>query len=197
MIPRPTRATSHRPSGCSSAIDVARSSSWPPLPPRSGDRLVGVEDEREAHDEKPRVEEPARDEPNPLQPARVLAALELLAQIGLGEAPQRISAEPDRERAEQEPSERALGDGLEGAGPVLELAAGVDCDLGRERGDDPVGDPLGDEAGTGEPLRPVAPRGPFGLLLGLPHPQGPILAPLATGWSWSPSSLVSQDSVSL
>jgi len=58
---------------------------------------------------------------------------------------------------------------LQSAGPVLELAAGVERDPEGKRGDDRERDPFGDAAGPRETLRPVTPRCTLRLALPSPH----------------------------
>jgi hypothetical protein len=63
-------------------------------------RLVRVEDELGADEREPRVQQPAGGDPDPLERSFPLAGLELAAECGLREAPDRVAREADRNRRE-------------------------------------------------------------------------------------------------
>ncbi len=68
------------------------------------------------------------------------------------EAPERVTAEADRDENEEELSEGLMRDGMESALLVCDLPALSERESKREKADNPVDDTARDEPGAGECL---------------------------------------------
>ena len=93
--------------------------------------LVGAEHDSGAHHAQPAVEKAPCNGSDPLEHGHVLVALELLSQDRLGEAPERVGAEADGHRRQQEPAEGLRGQLLQRARSILDLAAPAEGHLER------------------------------------------------------------------
>ena len=127
--------------------------------------LVGAEDDQQRRDEQRAVEDASRRVADPLEDPLVPAALEIAAEDGAGQLPERVAGETNRDRAEQDAPELLVGDGLERRLPVGRAAATEQGDLQRKEADERVQHAPRDQAPAGEPARPRAARR---LLAGLP-----------------------------
>jgi hypothetical protein len=128
----------------------------------AGRRLVGTcrslrgagenADGDDAHSE---VDEAAGERGDPIDPA--VRPLGATPDRGADESPERIAAETDGNERQQDLAEGLVGDGVESALLVRELAAVPDRELERQDSDDGVDQSTRDESRTREPFESTRP----------------------------------------
>src|SRR5262245_42829357 len=158
----PAAATSQRPSGQSRARAVSSFSSW-----FSPGGLARVDDEVDRDKREPAVHQSARRVRDASEIVFTLPGLELASEDCERELPERVAGEADSERGKEDAAERVLRDFVQGSRAVLELAAATDGHVQGQHRDEAEREPLGDQPGPGETLRPRARRGPASRLLGI------------------------------